>query len=113
MKKIPDPYLKDITDSIEIINDYLSSVDNSKERFVEELQIQDAIIRRLEIIGEAAKRLEANFKEKYPAIPWRKMAGLRDVLIHDYDEIDLELVWEVVVRDLPELKLAITHLSID
>ncbi len=65
---------------------------------------QDAIIRNLEIIGEATKRLSKPLKEQYPDIPWRSIAGLRDVLIHDYMGVDLESVWNVIENDLPPLK---------
>jgi len=79
----------------------------SREAFDEDLEKQDAVIRRIEIIGEATKRLEKDFKDQYSEIPWRKMAGMRDVLIHEYDQIDLDLVWEVVVKELPILKKSV------
>ncbi|MBV5305856.1 MAG: DUF86 domain-containing protein [Desulfobulbaceae bacterium] len=75
-----------------------------KEEFLTVSHWQDAIIRNLEIIGEAAKRVSKPLKEQYPTIPWREIAGLRDVLIHDYMGVDLETVWNVVENDLPSLK---------
>jgi uncharacterized protein with HEPN domain len=65
---------------------------------------QDAAIRNLEIIGEAVKRLSDDFKNQYKDIPWRNVAGLRDVLIHDYMGVDLENVWNVTQQNLPDLK---------
>ena len=65
---------------------------------------QDAIIRQLEVIGEATKQLSAELKAANPEVPWRRIAGLRDVLIHQYFGVDLEVVWGVVERDLPVLK---------
>lgn len=66
--------------------------------------IQSAVIRELEIIGEAAKNVSVETKSKHPDIPWKQMSGLRDKLIHDYFGVDLDAVWETVKRDLPVLK---------
>lgn len=66
--------------------------------------IQDAVIRRIEIIGEAAKNVSIDFREKYPDIVWKKIAGMRDKLIHGYFIVDVERVWNVIVKDIPALK---------
>jgi uncharacterized protein with HEPN domain len=66
--------------------------------------IQDAVIRRLEIIGEAVKNLPPDFKERYTNIPWQQIAGMRDVLIHEYFGVDLNLTWQTVREDIPSLK---------
>lgn len=79
-----------------------------KKDFKRNNDLQDATIRRIEIIGEAAKNISAAAKEKHPGIEWRKMAGTRDVLIHAYFSVDLDLIWDVVKRDLPELKKQIS-----
>lgn len=64
---------------------------------------QDAVLRRILIIGEATKRLSPEFRANHANIPWRKMAGMRDVIVHDYNRVDIEAVWDVVQNDLPQL----------
>lgn len=76
-------------------------------RFNEQEMAQDAVARNLEIIGEAVKRVPQGIRDATPEIPWRKMAGLRDVLIHDYEGVNLVRVWGVVEQDLPLVKAAI------
>lgn len=66
--------------------------------------IQDAVMRNIEIIGEVSKRISDEFKENNNEVPWRQMAGIRDVLIHDYDSIDMGIVWNVVALELPKIE---------
>ncbi|MEN9447378.1 MAG: hypothetical protein RJA25_668 [Bacteroidota bacterium] len=73
--------------------------------FVKNEEKQDAVIRKIEIIGEASKKISKEFKIEYSTIPWRAIAGMRDKLIHDYFEIDYETIWETVQTDIPPLKL--------
>jgi uncharacterized protein with HEPN domain len=102
VKKDPSVFICHILESIELIENY--SRDLTAEQFQVDIAMQDAIIRRLEIIGEAVKNLPAPFKAKYPDIPWKQMAGMRDILIHEYFEIDLNLTWTVVKQALPPVK---------
>jgi uncharacterized protein with HEPN domain len=95
-------FLDDILDSIRKIE--LFSKNFTKKKFEKDEKTQDAIVRRLEIIGEAVKNIPDYFREKYPKIPWRKIAGFRDIIIHAYFGINLDRVWAVVKEDLPELK---------
>lgn len=74
------------------------------------IQLQDAVIRRIEIMGEAVKNTAEDFKEKYPDVPWQDIAGTRDKLIHGYFGIDLELIWEVTQSNIPELKREISRI---
>lgn len=102
MKKDPKIFLQHILDSIAEIEKNIGNI--SEEKFSRSTSIQDAVIRRLEIIGEAAKNIPENIRQKYNFIPWKKIAGSRDVLIHQYFEVDLEAVWDSVTKDLPKLK---------
>ncbi len=101
-----DPtYLLDILDSARLAVEYARGV--SKADFVQNTQLQDSIIRRIEIMGEASKRVSVSTRESLPEIPWAEMAGMRNLMIHDYDDIDLEIVWDTVQHDLPRLIVAI------
>lgn len=100
-------YLCHIRDAIEKIERYVAV---GEEVFLTTTHWQDAVIRNLEIIGEATKRISADVKKDNPEIPWREIAGLRDVLIHDYMGVDLNVVWNVVVQDMPKLKSTVMRL---
>ena len=97
-------YLGHIRDAINDIEAYTSV---GRDAFMTERMRQDAVIRRLEIIGEAVKQLSDTTKERRPEIPWKQIAGMRDRLTHDYFGVDLVLVWRVVERDLRALKAAV------
>lgn len=100
-------FLRDICDRIGQIEIYTQG---GKSEFLESRLIQDAVIRNFELIGEGVKRLSISLRQTYPAIPWRKIAGFRDVLIHDYLQIDLDEVWDVIERNLPDLKQKILQI---
>jgi len=101
MKKDPIIYNEHIQDCINRIKNYTIGIDENE--FLKNQLIQDAVIRNFEIIGEATKHLSSEFKEKYTEIEWKKIAGMRDKLIHDYIGVDLWAVWGVVDSILPEL----------
>jgi len=94
-------YLRHILDAVGKIESYVSV---GHDVFMSTSHWQDATIRQLEIIGEATKRVSARLRSRYPEIPWRRIAGLRDVLIHDYMAVRLAAVWEVTQTDLPAFK---------
>jgi uncharacterized protein with HEPN domain len=96
-----DTYLVDILESAKIALDYV--FDKSWDEFYEDMQLQDAVVRRIEIIGEAARRVSGETQAKYPHIPWREMTSMRNLVIHEYDVVDINQVWDTVRNKLPPL----------
>jgi uncharacterized protein with HEPN domain len=94
-----DTYLVDILESAKIALDYV--FDKSWDEFYEDIQCQDAVVRRIEIIGEAARRVSQTTRNKYPQIPWREMTSMRNLVIHEYEVVDIKQVWETVQNKLP------------
>jgi uncharacterized protein with HEPN domain len=102
--------LHHIQDAIARIESYVSG---GKDVFLAETMVQDAVIRNLEVIGEAVKGLSEDVRAEHPEIPWARIAGMRDVLIHEYFGVRLETVWAVVGNRLPELKRHVEALLSD
>lgn len=102
MVKEPDIFLQHILESIELIERRVKNI--SYETFVEDVDLQDMVIRRLEIIGEAVRNLPREFREKYPDTDWQSPADMRSVLIHGYFEVDEDIVWDTVTKDLLPFK---------
>jgi len=101
-------YIQDILESIEAIEGYIQPI--TEEQFYGNRQVQDAVLRRLEIIGEAVKNVDEDFRSRYPEIPWKRIAGLRDVLIHEYFGVSLKRVWRVIKIDLVDMKSRISRI---
>ena len=94
--------LESIVESIELIERYVDGL--SRDGFFASQQSQDAVLRRIEIIGEAVKSLPQDWKDAHPMAPWREIAQMRDILIHRYFNVDLGLVWQTIQVDIPALK---------
>lgn len=104
-------FLRDITTCIERIETYVGGLD--RKDFFADQKTMDAVMRNLEVIGEAAKKLPENIKEKYPNVEWRKLAGLRDILIHHYFGIDEDIIWDVLANKIPEVKTELKKISLN
>lgn len=98
-------YLLDIRDSLNDIRIFVG--DMTFKEFLEDRKTINAVIRSLEVIGEATKKIPDDVRQNYPEVPWREIAGMRDKLIHEYFGIDLEIVWETVQHDLSALYAAV------
>jgi uncharacterized protein with HEPN domain len=96
-----DTYLVDMLESSKIALDYV--LGKSWDDFYENIQCQDAVVRRIEIIGEAARRLSQETRDIYPQIPWREITSMRNLVIHEYDVVDIGQVWDTVQNKIPPL----------
>jgi uncharacterized protein with HEPN domain len=103
-KRDPQVYLQDILSAIARIEQYTVK---GKKDFLTNTLVQDAVIRQISIIGEAAVKLPSTMKAKHPEITWKQIKGMRNIIIHDYSETDLPTVWGTVTHDLPPLKRAV------
>jgi uncharacterized protein with HEPN domain len=100
--------LNDIRQALDRIEQYIKNL--SFDAFSDDQKSVDAVVRNLEIIGEAASRLPDEFKEKYSEIEWYKVVGLRHRIVHEYFGIDLEIIWQILQKDLPELRQKLTQI---
>jgi len=101
-------YLHHISDAIIQIEKYIHQ--KPVEEFMEDRMLQDAVVRQPEIIGEASRNLSDDFRKHNRSIPWSQIVGMRNRIAHDYLSVDMEIVWDIVTQDLPDLKLGIIKL---
>lgn len=104
-ERTDNDFLSDIKEAARRTTSYTENM--TYEDFLEDIKTQDAVIRNIEIIGEGAKNISEELKNKYMEIPWKSMAGIRDKLIHHYFGVNLDIVWNVVKEELPEIILQI------
>lgn len=102
-KRTDKEFLNDSKEAILRINVYIEKL--SYEEFLNDIKTQDAVVRNLEIIGEAIKNISKGLKKKYPQMPWKDLSGVRDKLIHHYFGVNLDIVWNIVKKELPEIIL--------
>jgi len=109
MNKDPLIFIKHILDCVSEIEEFTKNI-NTKDKFLQKKVVCEAVIRKIEVIGEAVKNIPLTFRNKYPQIPWKGIAGMRDKLIHHYFEIDLNRVWVAVKEEIPALKKQIEEI---
>lgn len=111
MKRDELLFVGDILGSMNLIERFSKGL--TKETFMKDELRQSAIVRQIEIIGEAVKNISDETKEKYPKIEWRKIAGTRDIIIHGYFKVDIETVWKTIKEDIPDVKEKIQRIKKD
>lgn len=102
-------YILHMLECIQTINEYV----DDREQFYSTRIVQDAVIRNLQIMSESSQRLSQVVKDSYPAVPWREISGFRNILVHDYLGLDLDVIWSVIEQELPDLESTLTSIKIN
>ncbi len=100
-------YILHMLECIQTINEYV----DDREQFYSTRIVQDAVIRNLQIMSESSQRLSQIVKDSYPAVPWREISGFRNILVHDYLGLDLDVIWSVIEQELPDLESTLTSIK--
>lgn len=108
MKRDDTVYVRHILDAIDLIEDYTKGM--SENEFLSHSMAHDAVVRQIEIIGEAARNISDGFQLKHPELPWAKMTGMRNKIIHEYFNVNYSIVWDTIKDDLPQLRRALKQL---
>lgn len=111
MKRDEMLFIEDILENISLIENSIKNL--SKDEFIKDKMVIDATIRRLEVIGGAVKNISEKTKRKYPEIEWRKIAGTRDTIIHAYFNVNLDITWNIIKKDILNLKIEILKIKKD
>lgn len=109
-KRDPQLLLEDIQMAIDKIERYTAGM--SQDNFLADIKTVDAVVRNLEIIGEAVRQMPDAYKASHSKIPWMQVAGLRNRIVHDYAGLDLELIWQIIIKNLPDLKRLLGELKV-
>ncbi len=104
-------FIQDIIDSVNDIGNFIEGMDF--EEFIKDKKTIYSVIRAIEIIGEATKNVPEQIKKRYPEVPWKKMAGMRDRLVHEYFGVDMEILWETAKEDVPQLEVPVSKVLED
>jgi uncharacterized protein with HEPN domain len=108
-KRDPELLVEDMLEALRKIEQYIAGMDHSA--FLQDEKTIDAVVRNLEVLGEAARQVPDDFAVSHPDVPWRKIAGLRNRIVHDYFGLDLEIIWQIIGNDLPPLKAKLEKLA--
>ena len=108
-KRDPDLLVEDMLEALRKIERYTAGIDHST--FLQDDKTIDAVVRNLEVLGEASRQVPDAFTARHPEVPWRKITGLRNRIVHDYFGLDLEIIWQIIWQDLPPLKAQLEKLE--